>query len=322
MARPPVGVVFPAHADVAELPAFARRAEAAGYDALWVVEDCFLAGGLTAAATALAVTEHLRVGVGLMPALMRNPALAAMEIATLGRLHPGRFAAALGHGVAAWMEQIGIGTNRRLTALREVTDAVRALLDGEEVDVHGARVSLAGVQLEHPPDRRPRLLIGTTGPKGFAVGAEAADGILLPEGCGPAFVAEAVGQTRALAGRAGRPEPGAAVYTWARLEADPERLHAAARPRIEHWLDGGHYPGPVRAAGGEDRIRDPASLPALVEELVVGGDARACARGIERRLRAGASEVALAPIGGDAMDQIEVLGAEVLPLVEVPAAPS
>jgi hypothetical protein len=33
--RPSIGVVFPAHADVAALPAFARRMETAGLGALW-----------------------------------------------------------------------------------------------------------------------------------------------------------------------------------------------------------------------------------------------------------------------------------------------
>jgi hypothetical protein len=76
------GAVFPADADVTMLPGFARAVEELGYDELWVIEDCFLSGGLALAATALAVTERIRVGIGLMPIPLRNPALAAMEIAT------------------------------------------------------------------------------------------------------------------------------------------------------------------------------------------------------------------------------------------------
>jgi alkanesulfonate monooxygenase SsuD/methylene tetrahydromethanopterin reductase-like flavin-dependent oxidoreductase (luciferase family) len=40
----------------------------------------------------------LQVGVGLLPVPLRNPALAAMEIATVARLFPGRFRPGLGHG--------------------------------------------------------------------------------------------------------------------------------------------------------------------------------------------------------------------------------
>ena len=46
-----------------------------------MIEDCFLSGGLAMAATTLAVTESIGVGVGLLPVAVRNPAIAPMEIA-------------------------------------------------------------------------------------------------------------------------------------------------------------------------------------------------------------------------------------------------
>jgi alkanesulfonate monooxygenase SsuD/methylene tetrahydromethanopterin reductase-like flavin-dependent oxidoreductase (luciferase family) len=42
-----IGVMFGAQWPPETLPAFARQAEAAGFDELWLAEDCFLAGGLT-----------------------------------------------------------------------------------------------------------------------------------------------------------------------------------------------------------------------------------------------------------------------------------
>jgi 5,10-methylenetetrahydromethanopterin reductase len=308
---PSIGVVFPARAEVADLPAFAVRAEEAGFDELWVVEDCFLSGGLVMAASALAVTRTLRVGVGLLPALMRNPALAAMEIATLDRLHPGRFSVALGHGVAAWMEQIGIGTRRRLAALTEVTAAVRRLLDGDTVRVAGEYVNLADVALEWPPAKRPRLLVGSTGPKGMAVGAREADGVLLPEGCGPVFIGEAA----ALIGTGADRVPECVVYTWARLDDEPDRLQTVLRPLVAAWAGKGHYPGPVRAAGAAAALERPERFPALVEELAVAGDAEACRRAVARRVEAGASSLVLSVAGDDVETQVERFAREVLPVV-------
>src|SRR5579862_9783474 len=101
-----LGVVFTADRPPEELPAFATAAEAEGLDELWVWEDCFLAGGISASATGLAVTGRISVGVGAMPVVCRRPGAAAMEIATLARLHRGRCIAGLGHGMPAWMEQI------------------------------------------------------------------------------------------------------------------------------------------------------------------------------------------------------------------------
>jgi alkanesulfonate monooxygenase SsuD/methylene tetrahydromethanopterin reductase-like flavin-dependent oxidoreductase (luciferase family) len=141
-----VGAVFPARAPVESFPAFARTVEAAGLDELWLVEDCFLSAALTMAATALAVSEKITVGIGLMPAVMRNSALAAMEIATLARLHPGRFTVALGHGVRAMTAQIGASPRRRTAALEDAVVAIRALLGGATVTIDGADVRRAGVE--------------------------------------------------------------------------------------------------------------------------------------------------------------------------------
>src|ERR671934_1056856 len=104
MAR--IGFVYTADRPPEGIAPFADAAESAGLDELWLWEDCFLAGGIAASATALAATQRIGVGLGVMPAVFRNPVACAMEIATLARLHPGRFIAGLGHGVPGWMEQI------------------------------------------------------------------------------------------------------------------------------------------------------------------------------------------------------------------------
>ena len=110
-----VGVVFRPQSPPEALHAAVTAAERAGVAQLWLWEDCFLEGGLTSAAAALAWSEHLTIGVGLLPVPLRNPALAAMEIATLARLWPGRLEVGLGHGVQEWMAQVGAGTRSPMT---------------------------------------------------------------------------------------------------------------------------------------------------------------------------------------------------------------
>src|SRR5688500_14385772 len=99
-----VGVVFTPNSPPEQLPEVAEAAEAAGVAQLWLWEDCFFEGGFTSATAALACTERLHVGIGVLPVPLRNPALAAMEIATIARMFPGRFRPALGHGNLEWME--------------------------------------------------------------------------------------------------------------------------------------------------------------------------------------------------------------------------
>ena len=124
------GVMFRRERPPEELQPFARFVQTAGLDELWIVEDCFWAAGLSAVTAALAATETLTVGLGIAPAVARNPAITAMEMAGIARMFPGRFVAGLGHGVADWMRQIGALPASQLAALDESIDAIRRLLKG------------------------------------------------------------------------------------------------------------------------------------------------------------------------------------------------
>lgn len=66
----------------------ARRAEDGGLDELWVIEDYGYTSGTSLAAAALAVTERITVGIGILPAVVRNAAFTAMELTTLAELVP------------------------------------------------------------------------------------------------------------------------------------------------------------------------------------------------------------------------------------------
>jgi 5,10-methylenetetrahydromethanopterin reductase len=307
---PTTGVVFPPRTDPATLPGFARRIEQLGFDSLWLIEDCFLAGGLTMAATALAVTERLRIGVGLMPVPLRNPALAAMEIATLERMHPGRFTAVLGHGVPAWMEQVGALPIRRMAALRETAAAIRALLAGETVTVAGSHVQFDAVALDPAPAVAPPVLIGSTGPRGLAMAGEVADGFLIPEGSTPAFLADCLAHARAGQraggpGAAGRPLRGVA-YTWVAVDDDAEHARRRLRPAVQIWLDGVMAPAMYESAGlGDRRLPGDGPVPeALAAELAACGPPAACAEAVARRHAAGIEEVVLWTVAGEGEDPL------------------
>ena len=85
-----IGVLMPGDTRPADMMAYARRAEDLGFDTLWVVEDCFLGGGIAETVAVLAATSSITVGIGILPAAARNPAFAAMELATVVGLFPGR----------------------------------------------------------------------------------------------------------------------------------------------------------------------------------------------------------------------------------------
>jgi alkanesulfonate monooxygenase SsuD/methylene tetrahydromethanopterin reductase-like flavin-dependent oxidoreductase (luciferase family) len=238
-----------------DLRAIARAADEAGLEELWLWEDCFLAGGVSAAAAALAWTERLKVGIGIMPLPFRNVALAAMEIATLSRLSGGRARPGIGHGVQEWMGQVGNRAASPLTLLREYATALRALLNGEEVTTKGRYVNLDAVRLDWPPTAVPPLYVGSTGPKTLALGGQVGDGTILTGGTSPAGVVAALGHIHA--------------------DAVPDRKHelvvfvpaafgpgAADRLRAQQQREGSDHPGVSGA---------PEEMAAGLREFVAAG---------------------------------------------------
>ncbi|MFI1730714.1 LLM class flavin-dependent oxidoreductase [Streptomyces acidicola] len=282
-----LGAVFRPQLPPERLRAIARLADETGLEQLWLWEDCFLEGGISAASAALAWTERVRVGVGLLPVPLRNVAVTAMETATLHRLFPGRATLAVGHGVQNWMGQVGARVESPLTLLREHLLALRALLDGERITTGGRYVTLDDVALDWPPEPGVELLAGATGPRTLRLSGEAADGTILTAGTSP----EDVRRARRLIdeGRksAGRTDPHKViVYLLAATGAD-----ASARVQAEQTVEG-------RASG-------------------VAGDAGTVAEAVSRFAEAGADTVILQPTADEPDPEgfVRFVATEVRPLV-------
>lgn len=199
-----------------ELRDAARAAEDAGVAELWLWEDCFRSSAWAAAAAALAVTDHLRIGVGIAPLPLRNVAASAMEVATIERMFPGRLLPGFGHGVQDWMRQVGAKAASPLTLMQEQLPALRALLAGETVTTAGRYVRLRDVALDWPPAVAPRVYAAAEGPKTLRLAGAVADGVVLDSRHTVEEVAAAVDEVHAgrrEAGREGRADVVAYVLT-------------------------------------------------------------------------------------------------------------
>jgi alkanesulfonate monooxygenase SsuD/methylene tetrahydromethanopterin reductase-like flavin-dependent oxidoreductase (luciferase family) len=223
-----LGVIFPPDLPPERLRPVARAADEAGLEQLRLWEDCFAESGIATAAAALAWTERLTVGIGLLPVPLRNVALSAMEIATLARLFPGRLMPGVGHGVLDWMSQVGARAESPMTLLREYTTALRALLHGQTVDAHGRYVQLAGVALDWAPVPPPPLLVGAVRERTVALAGELGDGVIFtgqtsPEALQTALPHFAAGRDRA--GASGQAD----VVVFAAVPARASAADAAAQ---------------------------------------------------------------------------------------------
>lgn len=238
MTLPTMGVTFRPQLPPERLADVVAAADEAGVPELWLWEDCFLEGGIATAAAALARSTRIRVGLGLLPVPLRNPALAAMEIATLERLAPGRVIAGFGHGVLDWMGQVGARVASPLTLLREYVTAVRTLLAGGTVDARGRYVELRDVALDWPPAAPPQLVIGATGPKTLHLAGELGDGVVLTGGTDPDDVRAArliIDEGYAASGREGR----ARVTVYVPVDTAEAGLAARLRDRAAEFAAAG-----------------------------------------------------------------------------------
>jgi len=160
----------------------AQKAEALGFDSLWLGEhpvipvhstspapgssgssipDFYsrLVDPFVALARASAVTTRLKLGTGITLVPERNPLLLAKEVATLDYFSKGRFLFGIGAG---WnkeeTELMGGNFAHRWTQTREAIEAMKALWSNEAAEYHGTYYNFPlvrsfprPVQQPHPP---------------------------------------------------------------------------------------------------------------------------------------------------------------------------
>jgi 5,10-methylenetetrahydromethanopterin reductase len=187
---------------------FAQAAERAGFDALWQAESRLVREATVPMAAFASVTDHIKVGSGVVDCWSRNPARLAATFSTLDDLAPGRVIL----GIGAWWDplaaKVGISRAKPLTAMREIVTCVRALLHNETVSFDGEHVHLDGVELDYVyQDRRPKdvpIYIGATGMQMMELTGEIADGVVLNYLVSPDYNRRAMEHLAIGAARAGR----------------------------------------------------------------------------------------------------------------------
>ncbi|TMU96525.1 LLM class flavin-dependent oxidoreductase [Streptomyces sp. DASNCL29] len=314
-ARGRVGIMLPRDLPVRDVLPYARRAEELGFDQVWVVEDLGWRGGLAQAGPVLASTTSITVGIGIMPAGARNVCFAAMELATLAQLYPGRLIAGIGHGMPDWMRQAGAWPTSPLTLIKEYTTALRLLMRGEPGPAGGRYVRCEGVVITETPDIVPPVVLGVRGPKSQAAAGEVADGLLLAEPAAPAYIASSL---RHLGSTSDASAPEVVTYDAAAVDDDGDAalarvrdgLTAIGEPAWAAHID----PLPFAARLREHRTacadarKFAQTMPAAwVRQLSIAGTPDQAREAITARHAAGATSVVLTPTGPDALASLDSL---------------
>jgi 5,10-methylenetetrahydromethanopterin reductase len=253
MAAPRFGLNRFDFRSVAGFAADVRRAERLGWDAAFVPDsqlrrrDTYVL--LAAAAGA---TERIVLGPLLANPVTRHPTVTASSIATIEELAPGR--TLLGWGIGDTAVRLAGLRPARVAELQASTRLVRALLDGQEVEVGAARPA----RLPHP--RPVPIWIAAGGPRTLRMAGGVADGVFIRVGTHGANIAAAVAAIRAGAADAGR-DPwrvgiGAVFHTV--LVDDPDGALAMGRSMAAGYYE--YSPVLFEAPGLEWRGPDPETL--------------------------------------------------------------
>jgi alkanesulfonate monooxygenase SsuD/methylene tetrahydromethanopterin reductase-like flavin-dependent oxidoreductase (luciferase family) len=157
----------------------ARAAEAAGFDSIWLGDHLLYRGegepergpweAWTMLAALGAVTERVDIGPLVACTAFHPPGLIAKMAATVAEVCGGRFVLGLGAG---WNEEefrsYGLPYDHRVSRFEEAFTIIRGLLAGERVTLEGRFHQADDAVLLPRPAARPRLMIGSNGPRMLA----------------------------------------------------------------------------------------------------------------------------------------------------------
>jgi 5,10-methylenetetrahydromethanopterin reductase len=227
----------------------ARRAEAAGYDTLWIADEKFYRDPWIVLAAVAAATSHVRLGTGVTEPYARHPALIAAAMATLAELVPERpLVIGLGAGGPGF-PPMGVVRHRPNKAIAEAVTIMRGLLAGERVDLEGEVVSFRGGSLNFPSHPLP-IYVAARAAGMLATAGRVADGVIFGPYASYAALDYAIGIARPDTNGSARPAPRlvARVDICIAASAEEARDHVRTMVALPVWVS---YPnlGYVEALG-------------------------------------------------------------------------
>ncbi len=327
MPKPSIGLVMGSAIAPEQLMSGARTAESVGFEEIWLAEDYFFSGGISGATMVLDVTNEIKVATGIVSAMVRHPAVLAMEISTLSRAHPGRFTAGIGLGVPAWLRQMGLHPPSSLAAMRECVESVKTLLEGQELSFDGSTFSFDKVKLTYPEDVPTPLHMGVSGPRMLQLSGRIADGTVLSVAASHDYVRWAREQIGIGSREAGRTENHhITVFALYSVDEDPQVARDAVRGPLGFYKSHGTN-ALTDVYGNSAQVKELLAeygteslaehMPSQwIEDLTIAGTPEECAEKIRAFGEAGADTVALFPLPTENIDDIIALTArEMLPIL-------
>ena len=251
-------------------PEMVAEVEALGYGAIWLGGSP--GGDLGVVDDILGATDRIAVATGIVNVWNDDAATMGANYHRITDRYPGRFLLGLGIGHPEATKEYR-NPYATLVGYLDELDALKVPAEGRALAALGPRV------LRLAADR-------TAGAHPYLV------------------TPEHTREARQILG----PGPLLAPEQKVVLETDPERARAIARPRVQNpYLGLTNYLSSLRRLGWTDADFADGGSDALIDALVVHGDAAALARGVTAHLDAGADHVAVQALGPDPLPALRAL---------------
>lgn len=179
----------------------ARRAEALGFESIWLAEDYFFRDTVTTATAVAMETESLEIGLFVNP-YTREPALTATTAASLDEITGGKVKIAMGAGPRVVMEQF-VDYESPLWTVKRSIDLIRKLLAEDAVTYSEKPFDYEDITLgscpylpymgsfEYPRQEIP-VYVAAVGPQMLKMAGDVGDGLLVSIGFTPEMVSQSL----------------------------------------------------------------------------------------------------------------------------------
>jgi alkanesulfonate monooxygenase SsuD/methylene tetrahydromethanopterin reductase-like flavin-dependent oxidoreductase (luciferase family) len=227
-----IDVILDTRAPARELAELGRLAERHGLDGVWVSSLLDSRDPFTNLALLAQGTRRIRLGPIAVNPFDTHPVKIASALLTLNELAGGRARLVVGGGGEA-LQALGIRPARRVRAVRECIEIIRAVATGGRVDYAGELYRVAGLQLRWLEAPAPVVLAGASQDQMLRMAARSADGIMMSD-LPPGPAAAALGKLDEALASAGRARPAFATTVFTAWHVYPDRQAALREAR--RWL--------------------------------------------------------------------------------------
>jgi len=307
------GITVPFDAPLNEQADLYQEFADLGYTDLWSSEADGT-DGFTPLVLASQWAPTLRLGIAIIPAYTRGPALMAQHIASICEAAPGRFVMGIGSSSNVIVENWnGIPFEEPYKRTRDVTRFLRKALTGEKVSEKYDGFEVNGFTLRRVPREQPPILIAALRPGMLRLAGREGDGAIInwlsaeDVATVKPFVEEGGAQKEIVARIFCCPNPDAEVVRAEAKRAIAAYLNVPVYADFHRWLGRSEdLEGMWNYWAAGDRKAALDAIPdRVVDQLIVHGTPEQCREHIDRYHAMGVttSAISIMPFGG--IDPIE-----------------